>query len=98
MTTTHSDAGCSESIRFIRVLIAAATLAAAGCGSDFAAPTAPSLASVGAQRTARVQAEQIDVGGSWTWTETVKTMLPPFLAEILGIEPEGIGHPRDVSR
>jgi hypothetical protein len=61
-----------------------AALSAMGCGADVAAPTAPSPAP---QRSVGTQA--VDLSGNWAWSETVTALFPPFIAAIVGIEPEG---------
>jgi hypothetical protein len=64
-------------------------LSAGGCGSDAAVLTAPSESELGTTASSSVQDAAIDLGGTWTWTETVTTIFPPLIAEILGITPEG---------
>ncbi|MEO6525263.1 MAG: hypothetical protein ABIP93_01430 [Gemmatimonadaceae bacterium] len=61
-----------------------AALSIAGCGADVAAPTAPTSAP---RRS--VGTEAVDLSGTWAWSETVAALFPPFIAQIVGIEPEG---------
>jgi hypothetical protein len=65
-----------------------AALSVAGCASDVVSPP-PSALAPRVTASARGGAPVIDLSGTWVWSETVTTIIPPFIASILGITPEG---------
>src|SRR5215203_4745141 len=66
-----------------------AILSVGACRSDVTAPAAASGAQFGKAALTSVQGESIDLSGTWSWSETLTTIIPPFIAEIIGIVPEG---------
>jgi hypothetical protein len=90
----RSVAALSASSRVMPLVALLAALSTAGCGADVVSPTRRVLAArVLAARVlaARVNggAHQVNLSGHWAWSETVTTIFPPFIAGIVGIEPEG---------
>lgn len=68
------------------------TLLLAACIGDSPlapGPTAQRDASTTPAAFSTAQADAIDLGGTWNWSETVKTIFPPLIAGIIGIVPEG---------
>src|SRR5215217_7115637 len=88
--------GCSRILRCLSVVTYLPLgLALAGCEAG-PLPTEPTTASVtsragqlddsaGAENTK----QNYDLTGSWTWEETVRSAIPPFIAELIPIIPEG---------
>jgi hypothetical protein len=72
--------------RSLACALLAAALLTAGCGTDVVSPTPKALGAV-ANRSAQPTA--VDLSGQWAWSETVVTLIPPFIAGLIGIEPEG---------
>jgi hypothetical protein len=77
-------AGPSTPTRVAPLLALLAAFWAAGCGKDAVAPTPEARAA-----RAGGGAQVIDLSGQWAWSETVTTLFPPFIAGLIGIEPEG---------
>jgi hypothetical protein len=68
--------------------LALAALLAAGCDGN--SSTEPNDAHARREASVAVAGrEPVDVGGAWTWRETVVLQVPIAFAELFGVEPEG---------
>lgn len=77
------------SFRPIPIFTLLGILSAGGCRPDVAAPTALSGPELAMTARSNAQDAAIDISGTWTWSETVTTIIPPLIAGFIGITPEG---------
>jgi len=76
----------SASTHAAPLLALLAALSIAGCSADVVAPTPRALA---ARAAGGAHPAAVDLSGDWAWSETVVALFPPFIAGLIGIEPEG---------
>ena len=82
--SSRSVAARRTPTRVAPVLALLAAFWAAGCGEGAVAPAPEAVAA-----RAGGGAQVIDLSGRWAWSETVVALFPPFIAGLIGIEPEG---------
>lgn len=82
-------ARCHQWLRPNVLLALLAILWVGACRSDASSPTAPSGDRFSKTALASAQGASIDLSGTWSWSETVTTIIPPLIAGIIGIVPEG---------